>query len=289
MLNKLFAVQAVVLSVLGFLATPVGALAKEQVLILGGAGKSGSAVAKQLIAKGHDVTVLVRPTTDRSRLKDVNVSYVVGDAMKPDEVAAALKGKKFSVIFDTIQIHPGGKDVKIVLTPDNSYTRIYENILPWAKQMGVKQFLSLGSGCGDREAKDCPLSPPLYRMAADLTNVEHLLRGSGVPYTIIRIGALIPSNPFHPDADLYSGQSVLSTDLSKFGAVLRADLDEQIVGCIGNEKCIGKIFVIDDPLVKPQLDHWLCKRSYETELVQGTEPRCGDMPRVTGARPRTQP
>jgi len=280
---------ALVLAVLGFLMAPLAAAAKEHVLILGGAGKSGSAVAKQLVAKGHDVTIFVRATTDRSRLKGVNVNYVVGDAMNPDDVAAALKDKTFSVIFDTIQIHPGGKDVNIVLTPENSYSRIYENFLPWAKRMGVKQFLNLGSGCGDREAKDCPLSPPLFRAAVDMTNVEHLLRNSGVPYTIIRIGALIPSNPFHPDADLYSGKSVLSTDLAKFGAALRADLDEQIVGCIGNQQCIGKIFVIDDPLVKPQLDHWLCKRSYETDLVQGTEPRCGDMPRVIGARPRQQP
>ncbi len=43
-----------------------------------------------LVARGDEVTVLVRPTTDRKRLAGVPVSYVVADAMKKDEIDAAL-------------------------------------------------------------------------------------------------------------------------------------------------------------------------------------------------------
>ncbi len=257
------------------LLMPSALLAKEDVLIIGGAGNTGSAVAKLLVERGDHVTVFVRTTTDRSRLEGLSVEYVVGDAMKADEVAAALQGKHFSVMFETIQVYPGA---------GQSYTRLYENFVPLAKRMGVKQFIGLGGGCGDRAQEDCPLSPPLYALSGDMASAENVLRSSGVPYTIIRIGALIPSNPFHPDAGKASGTSFLTTDLNIFGGVLRVDLNEQIVGCIGDERCLNKTYMMDDAAVKPQLDHWLCKRAHETDTVSGDHPECGDMPRVTEAQ-----
>jgi uncharacterized protein YbjT (DUF2867 family) len=179
------------------------------------------------------------------------------------------------VMFETVQVYPDS---------DSSYTTLYENFIPLAKRMGIKQFVSLGGGCGDRAQEDCPLSPPLYALSGDMSRSEHILRDSGVPYTIIRVGALIPSNPYHPDANKFSGTSYLTTDLSKFGGVLRVDLNEQVVACIGADRCLNKTFVIDDHTVTPQLDHWLCKRANEGPVVSGDNPLCGEMPRVTDAQ-----
>ena len=153
------------------------ATASQRVLIIGGAGHAGSAVARMLIERGDHVTAFVRATTDRSKLE-------------------------------------------------------------------------------------------------------------GVPYTIIRVGVLIPSNPFHPDADKRSGNSYMTTDLTKFGGVLRVDLNEQIAACIGAERCLNKTFIIDDPTIKLQFDHWICKRANEGPVVSGNVPACGPMPRVTEAQLR---
>ena len=166
---------------------------------------------------------------------------------------------------------------------------MYENFVPWAKRMGVKQFISIGGGCGENPREDCPLSPPLYELSQDMNRSEHILRDSGVPYTIIRVGVLIPSNPFHPDADKRSGTSYMTTDLTKFGGVLRVDLNEQIVACIGAERCLNKTFIIDDATIKPQIDHWICKRANEGPVVSGNVPACGPMPRVTEAQLRGSP
>lgn len=244
--------------------------AAENVLIIGGAGNAGSAIAKLLIARGDQVTAFVRPTTDRRRLDGVPVDYVVGDAMVAEDVAAALDGQAFTVIIDTIQI--------LDVTDEVSYTRLYSNFVPLAKRMGVKQFLIMGGGCSDRPRENCPLSPPLYKVATNMTIAEYILRGSGVPYTIIRIGALMPGGPDDPDAELRTGTSYLTTDLSVFGGIWRGDLNDQIVGCVGADRCINKIFAIDDPTMKPQLDNWLCKRSYETDTINFFDPRCGEMP-----------
>lgn len=257
------------------------ASAAENVLIIGGAGNAGSAIAKLLIARGDQVTAFVRHTTDRRRLDGVPIDYVVGDAMVAEDVAAALDGKAFTVIIDTIQI--------LDVTDEVSYTRLYSNFVPLAKRMGVKQFLIIGGGCSDRPREDCPLSPPLYTVATNMTIAEYILRGSGVPYTIIRIGALMPGGPDDPDAELRTGTSYLTTDLSIFGGIWRGDLNDQIVGCTGADRCINKIFVIDDPTMKPQLDNWLCKRGYETDTINFFDPRCGEMPPLAVAPPETKP
>ena len=262
------------------LLVSTAATAAQRVLIIGGAGHSGSAVARMLIDRGDHVTAFVRSTTDRSKLEGVPVDYVVGDAMNADEVAAALEGKQFDVMFETVQVWAGS---------ESSYTQMYENFVPWAKRMGVKQFISIGGGCGDNPREDCPLSPPLYELSQDMNQSEYILRDSGVPYTIIRVGALIPSNPFHPDADKRSGTSYMTTDLTRFGGVLRVDLNEQIVACIGAERCLNKTFIIDDPSIKPQYDHWICKRENEGPVVSGDNPICGEMPRVTEAQLRGNP
>ena len=262
------------------LLVSTAAMAQQRVLIIGGAGHAGSAVARMLIERGDHVTAFVRATTDRSKLEGVPVDYVVGDAMIADEVAAALEGQQFDVMFETVQVWPG---------TEASYTQMYENFVPWAKRMGIKQFISIGGGCGENPREDCPLSPPLYELSQDMNRSEHILRDSGVPYTIIRVGVLIPSNPFHPDADKRSGTSYMTTDLTRFGGVLRVDLNEQIVACIGAERCLNKTFIIDDPTIKPQIDHWICKRANEGPVVSGNVPACGPMPRVTEAQLRGNP
>lgn len=271
----LAALTALLLGSLTLGPAALSATQDDGVLILGGTGHSGSYVARRLIERGEKVTVLVRPTSDRSRLAGLPVTYVVGDAMDPAAARAAMEGKRFGVVFETLQFGPGD---------GQSWAKVYENFVPWAKRTGVRQFITMGGGCGDRAAKDCPLSPPLYGFTVDMTRAEHILRDSGVPYTIIRIGALVP-NPRHPKFDWSTGQSVLTKDLAKFGGVMRADLNEQILGCVRAKRCINEIFVIDDPTLKPQVDHFLCKRRQETDTVRGYWPQCGDMPDFTAAHP----
>jgi hypothetical protein len=264
---------------LGPLGAAAAAPKDDGVLILGGTGKSGSYVAKRLVARGEKVTVLVRPTSDRSRLAGLPINWVVGDAMDPAAAKAALEGKQFAAVFETLQFAPGD---------GRSWAKVYENFVPWAKRTGVKQFIVMGGGCGDREAKDCPLSPPLYALTKDMTRAEHILRDSGVPYTIIRVGALLP-NPRHPKFDWETGRSYLTEDLTKFGGVMRTDLNEQVLGCIRAERCLNRIFVIDDPTLKPQVDHFLCKRAHETDTVSGYHAECGPMPDFTDAHPPKDP
>ena len=50
-----------------------------------------------------------------------------------------------------------------------------------------------------------------------------------------------------------------------------------------------RVLIIDDPSIKPQYDHWICKRANEGPVVSGNVPACGGMPRVTEAQLRGNP
>ncbi len=59
-------------------------------LVTGATGFLGSALARRLVADGHEVRILARSTSDRSRLAGIDVDAVVGDVTDPGAVGRAL-------------------------------------------------------------------------------------------------------------------------------------------------------------------------------------------------------
>ncbi len=62
------------------------------VLVTGATGLVGSAVTAELLARGHRVRALVRPTADRSGLDLARVELAPGDVLDRPSVEAALRG-----------------------------------------------------------------------------------------------------------------------------------------------------------------------------------------------------
>jgi len=64
-----------------------------KILLTGGTGFVGPAVARALAARGHRIRALVRRTSDRSRLDEIGgVEYAFGDVCTPDSLPEALDG-----------------------------------------------------------------------------------------------------------------------------------------------------------------------------------------------------
>jgi dihydroflavonol-4-reductase len=61
-------------------------------LVTGAAGFVGSAVTRRLLAAGHQVRALVRPTSDRRNLEGLPIEIVVGDLTDAESLRAALQG-----------------------------------------------------------------------------------------------------------------------------------------------------------------------------------------------------
>jgi nucleoside-diphosphate-sugar epimerase len=69
----------------------------QSALVTGGSGFIGYNLVQQLVARGEDVTVLVRGSSKVDRLKDLPVKLVEGDVLSPDKLGQAVRGK--DVVF----------------------------------------------------------------------------------------------------------------------------------------------------------------------------------------------
>ncbi len=63
-----------------------------RILVTGATGFVGAAVARKLVAGGHAVRTLVRPTSDRRNLEGLGVDVVVGDLTDRPSLVQALEG-----------------------------------------------------------------------------------------------------------------------------------------------------------------------------------------------------
>ncbi len=214
---------------------------ENRVLVFGGTGQLGSAIVRELVAAGYPVAVFVRPSSDRSRLDGLAVSYVTGDILDAAQVMAAFGGKDIRTVVDATA--RGSAD-------DEFYPTAMAHIIAGAKAGGVQQIILEGSvGAGDN-VKQFPQAK-FGRMRSTLAakgRAEQLLIDSGIGYTIIRNGILL-------SADLPPTRTArLSTDQRLMRKITRTDLGILTVLCVGNPDYINGIWhAVDDSLdVPPQ-------------------------------------
>lgn len=224
-----------------FAASSSHAGSDNPVLVFGGTGQLGSAVVRELVAAGYPVTVFARPASDRTRLAGIKVSYVTGDILDAAQVKAAFDGGNFRTVVDATS--RGSAD-------DEFYPTAMANIIAGARTGGVRQIILHGSvGAGDNIERFPQAN--FGRMRSTLAakgRAERLLIDSGIGYTIIRNGILLP-------ADLPPTRTArLSTDQDLMRKVRRADLGLLTVLCVGNPDYTNGIWhAIDDSLdVPPQ-------------------------------------
>jgi nucleoside-diphosphate-sugar epimerase len=65
---------------------------RGKILITGGSGHLGANLLRRLLDDGHDVRVLLRPSSDNSGVDGLKVERVYGDLRDPDAVEAAVRG-----------------------------------------------------------------------------------------------------------------------------------------------------------------------------------------------------
>lgn len=82
--------------------------APSRVLVTGATGFLGSHLARHLVARGHEVRVLARSTSDLSRLADLDVQVLPGDVTDAGSVAAAVAG--VDVVYHTAALVELGAD-----------------------------------------------------------------------------------------------------------------------------------------------------------------------------------
>jgi len=106
-------------------------------LVTGAAGFLGSHVARQLVARGENVRVLLRPSSSNRAIADLPLEYVTGDLRDPPSLDRALQGiyRVFHVAADYRLWAKRSKDIY------DSNVGGTKNLLQAARRAGVEQFI----------------------------------------------------------------------------------------------------------------------------------------------------
>ncbi len=106
-------------------------------LVTGAAGFLGSHVARQLVARGENVRVLLRPSSQNRAIADLPLEYVTGDLRDTNSLDRALKGinRVFHAAADYRLWAQHSQDIY------DSNVGGTKNILAAAQRAGVEQFI----------------------------------------------------------------------------------------------------------------------------------------------------
>jgi dihydroflavonol-4-reductase len=109
----------------------------EKILVTGAAGFLGSHVTRQLVARGADVRVLLRPSSNNRAIADLPLEYMTGDLRDPASLDRALAGvqRVFHVAADYRLWSRRSQDIY------DSNVGGTKNLLEAAKRAGVEQFI----------------------------------------------------------------------------------------------------------------------------------------------------
>jgi len=106
-------------------------------LVTGASGFLGSHVTRQLVSRGEDVRVLLRPSSTNRAIADLSLEYVTGDLRDPASVARAMQGARrvFHVAADYRLWARRKQDIY------DSNVGGTKNLLDAAVRAGVEQFI----------------------------------------------------------------------------------------------------------------------------------------------------
>ncbi len=206
------------------------------VLVIGGTGQLGSEIVKDLVEAGEDVTVLVRPTSNRERLAGLDVTYVVGDTLFDADMEKLFTSATYRTVIDASGV-PFGAD-------QTYYEKSQKVISKWAAAGNVGHMILHGAtGAGDsRHMMIMENVAEFQRIAiGSKGRAEDMLKDSGVPYTIIRHLTLLPIGIKE------SGHARLTTNEMAIGPVTRDGLARLTMECLDNPACTNMTFhALDD-------------------------------------------
>ena len=200
------------------------------VMVFGGSGRLGSEVVSGLVAKGEDVIVFVRPTSDRSRLDGMDVGYAVGDLMDAASVKAAFDTHDIDAVINTVALRPG---------ESSPYVIGEQNIAAASRDENLSHIILFSAtGAGDSKATIPPQFYEEFKQTyEDRGKSEDIIKAGGTPYTFIRLGTV------HDKPETGTATMVETPVL---GPVTRADAARLAVDCLRQARCLNKTFHATD-------------------------------------------
>lgn len=190
-----------------------------RVVVFGAAGGTGRLIVVQALARGHEVTAVVR-TASRFRLSYPRLQVAEGDALKPETYAAVLRGR--DAVISALGISGLGRSLR----PMTFHTDSARLILRAMGEAAVTRYLGVSS-VGVLSKPDTPawyrafVKPLLRHKYADMLRMEAVVREASLDWTIVRpvqlvTGALTETYRVGLTGDMERGTRVSREDVASF-------------------------------------------------------------------------
>lgn len=158
------------------------------IVIFGGTGGTGLELLKQAIARGHEVTALVRDPA-RVGMTDTRLRILKGDVLDPNAVRAAVTGTQAAL---------SALGVRLGQPPGTVRSEGTRNIVAALSDAGVRKFVSVSTvGVGDSVGRLTfwarLLLPRLIgtERLEEADRQERIIRQSGLDWVILRPTRLV--------------------------------------------------------------------------------------------------
>jgi nucleoside-diphosphate-sugar epimerase len=170
----------------------------SRVLVTGANGFIGSHLVRKFISEGHDVSGLVRTTSDLSLIDNTNLSLVYGDITDRSSLAKSLEGAD-------ILIHNAGlaSDWGSLAAFRQVNVEGTKNVAKVAAECGVRRIVYMSTAAVhgfNHTAPVCENDPvnPVFNYSISKLEAENWLF-SFAKKTDIEVSAVRPGNVFGPD------------------------------------------------------------------------------------------
>ncbi|HTE19934.1 MAG TPA: NAD(P)-dependent oxidoreductase [Armatimonadota bacterium] len=163
-----------------------------RVFVIGATGVLGRNVIPRLLERGHEVRAVVRQPEQAERLQRLGVRAALGDILDADSLTAPLIG--CDAVLHLATAIPRSQRPEDWLRNDEIRRDGTRNLLAAARRAGAGRYVqqSITFLYGDRGMRladeDTPLQPAGRTQSA--ADMEELVRGAGLEWSILRGGAL---------------------------------------------------------------------------------------------------
>ena len=189
------------------------------VLVAGATGAIGRELVPRLVDAGHEVSAMIRRTSDRDKVSRLGAVPVVADALDPVAVKEAVREAAPDVIVHQLtaiaQVDPRHMERSFAAT-DRLRREGTDNLLAAARDVGVRRFVAQSNGGftyprtgGPLKTELDPLDPsPIRQMASMIGALEHLEKAVlGADWTegiVLRYGAFYgPGTSMAPGSEQF--------------------------------------------------------------------------------------
>jgi len=189
-----------------------------KVFIIGATGKTGSLLAKKLVASGHEVHALYRKPGQADKLRADGISPHEGDLVTITEVQLADTMRECNAVVFTAGANGGGEEMTEAI--DGNGVVLASKA---AEIVGIKRFILVSAFPDAWREKHMPPDFEHYMFVKRQADV--FLAASNLDWIIVRPGTLLDS----------SGTGNVRAGLAiPYGKISRADVAAFIVGVLNN-------------------------------------------------------